>query len=154
MQKLYEVINNWSDSTGIVQDLLAASIEAAHHAYAPYSNFRVGSSVLTSNQKIILGSNHENASYPLCMCAERVALYSSFSQNAKDLVIGIAVHALDNQKKVAAPPCGACRQVIREFEIKQDTDIHVYLVIDQKTAWKFNSIKDLLPHSFDPSYLK
>jgi cytidine deaminase len=93
--------------------LLAAARKAAQNAYAPYSKFRVGSALLLSNGEVVRGTNVENASYGLTICAERSALVSAVSQFGPE--IRIAAVAVANLNDAASPPCGACRQMLSEF---------------------------------------
>src|SRR5712675_2767464 len=93
--------------------LLAQAEQAAKDAYAPYSKFKVGAAVMLDNGKIITGSNQENASYPLGLCAERVALFAASAQHPGIKITGIAV-ASSSENPASA--CGACRQVMAEYE--------------------------------------
>ena len=103
------------------QDLLRRATENQQKAYAPYSEFLVGAALVTAQDKIVGGANQENASYPLCMCGERVALYNSAVQFPGVEIATIAI-VVRGKKPMAspAPPCGACLQVIREFEYRQN----------------------------------
>jgi cytidine deaminase len=93
------------------RELLLAAKEARRSAYAPYSKFAVGAAVRTHDGRIYTGSNVENASYGLSMCAERVALFKAISDGNRD-ISHIAVFV---EGPRPSPPCGACRQVIAEF---------------------------------------
>lgn len=137
------------------QLILKYAEEQLQHAYAPYSEFHVGAAALLDNGKITLGSNQENASYPLCMCGERVALYASSSQYPGVGVQAIAILAQNQNKPIDEPisPCGACRQVIREYEIRQSKPIKILLKADGDEILVFETVADLLPFSFDQSYL-
>lgn len=92
-------------------ELLRAALEARQRAYAPYSGFPVGAAVLTGSGRIYPGCNIENASYPLCLCAERTALAGAIAAGERDLRAMVVVAA------TAEPvsPCGACRQMLVEF---------------------------------------
>ena len=93
----------------IEKKLIAAAIEARERAYAPYSDFRVGAALLTETGKLFSGCNVENASYGLCICAERTAICKAVSEGEQTFVaIAVAASPL-------ASPCGACRQFIFEF---------------------------------------
>ncbi len=93
--------------------LLKAAQEAIKHAYAPYSNFRVGAAVLTEKGNIFSGGNVENASYGLTICAERAAIFAAVAAEGADMKIrGLAVFT---ESGAPCAPCGACRQVIWEF---------------------------------------
>lgn len=128
--------------------LLQAAREAAKHAYAPFSNFHVGAAVLTPSGEVIAGCNVENSSYGLANCAERTAIFGAVAKGflgEGKSIQAIAVTCLD---AVTAPlkdrsPCGACRQVIKEFS----TDETIILVDNGKDGDVF-SIEELLPHGF------
>lgn len=96
-----------------VRRLKTAARLAASRAYAPYSKFRVGAAILASSGKIYAGCNVENASYGLCNCAERTAIFSAVAAGERALkIVCVAVYT---PTKTATAPCGACRQVIYEF---------------------------------------
>lgn len=137
------------------QLLIELAVKQGKKAYAPYSKFYVGAAVLLSNGKIITGCNQENASYPLCLCAERVALFSAHTQYPNIPIEKIAIIAINPNNKVEKPisPCGACRQVIRESEIRSKKDIQLILKGETDKVLIFDSIKTLLPFSFDSSSL-
>jgi cytidine deaminase len=93
--------------------LMAAAHEAAGHAYAPYSKFRVGAALLFEDGFVATGCNVENVSYGLTICAERNALFSAVgARGAGHKIVAIAV---TNLNATPSPPCGACRQVLSEF---------------------------------------
>ncbi len=94
------------------EDLIRAAREAAERAYAPYSKFRVGAALLCADGAIVPGSNIENRSFGLTICAERSAVFAALSAGRRSFQ-GIAVYAADSAEPV--PPCGACRQVLSEF---------------------------------------
>ena len=93
--------------------LLDRAREAAQHAYAPYSGFRVGAALRLTNGEIVTGANVENVSFGLTICAERTALVQAVSQFGPE--IRVEAVAIANLNSVASPPCGACRQVLSEF---------------------------------------
>ena len=124
-------------------------------AYAPYSNFTVGCAILLENGEIISGSNQENAAYPSGLCAERTTIYwtsANFpnAQIEKIFVIGAPRNMVSSQP---IPPCGACRQSILEYEAKQNHPIEIYFATLEGEIFKAKSIRDLLPFSFDSSFL-
>ena len=93
--------------------LFAQAQSAALHAYAPYSQFRVGAALLFDDGTTVSGCNVENASYGLTSCAERNALFRAISERgATRRIVAVAVA---NKNEAASPPCGACRQVLSEF---------------------------------------
>ena len=135
--------------------LLKKAEQQAKKAYAPYSNFYVGAAVLLENGKIITGCNQENASYPLSLCAERVALFTAHSKYPTFAIERLAIIAINPNNKVCNPisPCGACRQVIRESELRSKQDIKIILKGETDQTIIMDSIKILLPLSFDGSAL-
>lgn len=129
--------------------------EATQTAYAPYSKFYVGAALLLDDGTLVPGANQENAAYPLCMCAERVALYAAASQYPKKVIRKMAVvaHKKNHKELVNATSCGACRQVMSEFEQRQGSPIQVVMFHDDK--WTIcSSATLLLPMGFDSSSLK
>ncbi len=136
--------------------LIKLAIDQLPLAYAPYSNFHVGAALRLSDGQIFTGVNQENASYPLCMCGERNALYSAGNTNPKVPVESLAIVARNMNKKTETPvtPCGACRQVICEYEHRHSSDIKIFLKgFDGSQVYEFTSGKDLLPFLFNPSFL-
>ena len=127
------------------KELLAKAEEAAKSAYAPYSKFKVGAAVLLENGKIIIGSNQENASYPLGLCAERVALFAASAQNPGIKITGIAVTAPSENP---ASPCGACRQVMAEYESLHKNQMRILLKGASEKIIATSGIKNLLPLMF------
>jgi cytidine deaminase len=124
--------------------------EATSLAYAPYSKFYVGAALILEDEAIVIGSNQENASYPLCMCAERVAIYCASVQHPKKKILKMAIvaHKKNHKELVAAAPCGACRQVLLEFELKQQSAIQIILLSSSQQWIKCTSAASLLPISF------
>jgi len=151
----YESYNSLRELSEEEQSLFEKAESQLKIAYAPYSNFYVGAAVLLDTGIIVCGSNQENASYPLCMCAERVALYSCSSQHPDAVPVKIAVVATNRHGKISKPipPCGACRQVILEYEHRFKTPIEILLKDDTGKYYKFKSARDLLPLAFDGSFL-
>lgn len=150
--KVYETAE---EMTAINQELLQRAHKATEDAYAPYSNFKVGSAILLENGEILSGSNQENASYPLCLCAERTALSAAASLFPKVAIKSIAVTAKSPTKTITEPisPCGACRQVICEVEQKFGANISVILQGETGLIYELETGKDLMPMSFDAEYL-
>jgi cytidine deaminase len=138
-----------------IQDLMEQAVGIRKKAYAPYSRFRVGAALLLDNGKIVLGSNQENAAYPSGLCAERVAIFQAGAiyPEAKILKIAITAASDTNQTKSPIPPCGGCRQSISEYEFKQDYPIEIYFMGEIGAVYKSDSLKNLLPFSFDKNFL-
>jgi len=126
-----------------MKELILAAQSSRQNAYVPYSNFKVGAAVLTKGGKIYTGCNVENASYGLCNCAERTAVFKAVSEGESELV-AIAIIA-DTKQPVA--PCGACRQVMAEFGINKI--IMCNLHGEQYIA----TLEELLPYSFGKKHL-
>lgn len=138
-----------------IQSLMKKAVETRDKAYAPYSQFKVGAALALNNNEIVTGSNQENASYPSGLCAERTAIYYAGAAYPEAKIQNIAISAKSMKHKVNAPvpPCGACRQALVEYEVKQNADISVYFMGERGQVMKANSIKDLLPLIFDNSVL-
>ncbi|MDA3879272.1 MAG: cytidine deaminase [Prolixibacteraceae bacterium] len=129
--------------------LVAKAREVANNAWAPYSNFLVGSAVELMNGKIITGNNQENAAYPSGLCAERVALFAANANYPNSAVKTIAISAYNKNglSKMPVKPCGSCRQSILEAELRFETPIR--LILDgQNKIHIVEGIKNLLPLSF------
>jgi cytidine deaminase len=135
--------------------LMHQAIEVRKKAYAPYSNFRVGTAILLDNGQVILGSNQENAAYPSGLCAERVAIFHAGSvyPDAKITKMAITAASDTNPTLSPIPPCGACRQSIAEYEIKQKQSIEIYFMGETGAVYKSDSLDNLLPFSFDKNFL-
>ncbi len=151
----FNIYNNNSELSEQENELLKKAEEARENSYAPYSNFRVGASLLLDNGKIIKGNNQENAAYPSGMCAERVAIWNAASQYPKAKILKIFISASSTTHAVDKPvsPCGSCRQTIAEYEFKQAKDIEIFFTGETGKIIKANSLKDLLPLAFDNSLL-
>ena len=129
-------------------ELVAKAIEARKLSYSPYSNFKVGAALLCKDGKIFLGANVENSSYPLCMCAERNALYNAMMNGYKKSdFISLAI-AADTDEPCS--PCGACRQVISELFPREGEIVLANLKGDIKSS----NIEELLPFAFSGDDLK
>jgi cytidine deaminase len=130
--------------------LAQAAIEATALSYAPYSGFNVGAAVMFEDGEMIKGSNQENAAYPSGICAERTALFYASSSRPDTAITALAIAA--GQKGVLcgtpATPCGACRQVMAQYQLKSGRPMRVLLVGSEK-IWRFEKVDDLLPLIFD-----
>lgn len=149
------VFDSLSELTEEDKILITEALNATKNAYAPYSKFRVGTALLMENQKIITGNNQENAAYPSGMCAERVAVWRAGSEYPDIKIRKIAIVATSENTQVKEPvgPCGACRQSILEYEVKQDSPIEILFMGETGKIVKTDSIASLLPFSFNASYL-
>ncbi len=137
------------------QGLLDKAIAARDIAYAPYSGFKVGATVLMQNGDVFSGNNQENAAYPSGICAERVAIWSAMAALPDGKIQKIFISARSIKTLVDRPvaPCGACRQAIAEYETKQRDDIEIFFTGEVGEIVKAHSIKDLLPWMFDNTML-
>jgi cytidine deaminase len=149
------VFENTDELPVEVSLLMDKAVEARDKAYAPYSNFNVGAAILLDNGEIITGSNQENASYPSGLCAERTAIYYAGSQYPKAKIIRMAISATSKTKPTNSPipPCGACRQAIAEYEVKQENPIEIYFMGEIGKVAKSSSLANLLPLIFDKTVL-
>ena len=129
-------------------NLIAAAISAMQQAYAPYSGFQVGAALLTKSGKIFMGSNIENASYGGTVCAERTAFFSAVHSGEREFQAIAIVGGKDGILREFAPPCGICRQVMREF-----CDDSFEIILHDGSKAKAFTLADLLPFSFGPEKL-
>ncbi|KAH7335618.1 cytidine deaminase [Rhizoctonia solani] len=135
------------------ENLIQACIKAKEVAYSPYSKFRVGAALFTTDGKIIAGGNVEIASYGGTICAERTALVKAISEGIKSF---LAIAVTSDVDEIVSP-CGICRQFIREFCSLQMPIIMVkssYTPATSDTASKVVTVEGILPYSFGPEHLE
>lgn len=151
----FNIYNNISELPAIEQTAMQKAIDMLKNVYAPYSKFYVGSGVITESGNLYGGCNQENASYPLCICGERVALFNAGANEPHTpiKILAIACHNPRNKIEEPVSPCGACRQVISEFEKRHNQSFPILLKGDSDLIYRINSGADLLPLGFDSSYL-
>lgn len=138
----------WEELTPAERQLAEAAVEAARHAYAPYSRFHVGAAALLANGERVTGNNQENAAYPSGLCAERVTLFYAGAQYPDVPVRTLAIAAMVNGEiKEGISPCGACRQVLLETEQRYGIPLRV-LLCGKEEVIAFSSVADLLPFCF------
>lgn len=132
------------------RELARAAIEAMGGAYAPYSHFHVGAAVRLSNGKIVKGANQENAAFPSGLCAERTAMfYAGATYPDKDILsLALAGGVMGRLGSEPATPCGACRQVMAQYQAKARKPLSV-IMIGAARIWKFDKVDDILPLIFD-----
>jgi len=133
------------------QNLLAEALKATEKAYAPYSDFHVGAALQLEDGTIVHGCNQENSAYPSGLCAERVAFFTAGMQHTGKKIVGLAITARSGRHNDSGPavPCGACLQVLREVEKRQEALIPVLLKGSGTTVWKAAGLIHFLPFSFD-----
>jgi homotetrameric cytidine deaminase len=135
-------MNPQPSTDAALANLLERARQAALHSYSPYSGFRVGAALQLSNGEIVTGTNVENVSYGLTICAERAALVSAVSQFGP--AIRIQAVAVTNLNQAASPPCGACRQVLSEF-ILPDAPV----LFPASDGLRTMAFSDLFPLAFE-----
>lgn len=135
--------------------LMAAAREALENAYAPYSQFNVGAAVLLADGTVVRGSNQENAAYPSGLCAERTAIFAAGSNYPNQRIVAVAVTARPAHSPVcvAVSPCGACRQVMLEYEVKQNQPIRFLMQGENGETYLLDSVECLLPLKFSAASL-
>jgi len=132
------------------QELFELAIGARGRSYAPYSEFTVGAALLCTDGTVFTGCNIENASYPMGMCAERTAIFKAVCEGKRSFrMIAVAGGPAGQSALSCCPPCGACRQVMREFT---DPDF-IILFSDGEGDFAERTLADLLPDSFGPEAL-
>lgn len=143
-------IYTYSELSETEKRVVTVAREATCRAYAPYSGFQVGAALLLSNGEIICGNNQENGAYPSGMCAERVAINYAKSTHPELSIEMIAIAAYQDGKGFTTgmvPPCGGCRQVLTETEMRQSSPIRV-LMVGENGIWVIESGSDLMPLTF------
>jgi len=102
-----------------------------------------------------LGSNQENAAYPSGLCAERTAIFYTGANYPEATILKMAITAASDTNPTLSPipPCGACRQSIAEYEFKQNQPIEIYFMGEKGAIFKSDSLKNLLPITFDKNFL-
>lgn len=132
------------------RELMDAAREATNRSYAPYSHFSVGAAARLANGIVVTGTNQENAAYPSGLCAERTAMFYASANRPDKAMTKIAVAAGQEGKLCDSPatPCGACRQVMAQYQTKGGRNMEIILVGGKK-IWKFEKVDDILPFIFD-----
>lgn len=140
-----------SEMTPEDQELVNASVEACKSSYSPYSGFRVGAALRLANGVIVKGSNQENAAFPSGLCAERTAMFSANVNYHGVPQVAIAITAQFENGEITpmpASPCGACRQVMAEYQKLSGGNMSVILH-GERVTYKFDKVDDILPFIFD-----
>lgn len=131
------------------RELMEAAMKATETAYVPYSQFHVGAAVRLADGTIVRGSNQENLAYPSGLCAERTALFSASAQYPDQSVETIAVVGHFQGQFTEASPCGACRQVLAEYELRYHNQITILCYLNGGRIRKLEGVKSILPFIFD-----
>lgn len=146
----YEEFNSASEMLPEDQHLVKAALEAQEGSYSPYSDFQVGAALRLTNGVIVKGANQENIAYPSGLCAERTAMFWA-GANYPDVPFDtLAIAGSDHGVLCESPasPCGACRQVMAEYQKKHNRPLKIILIGSQRIR-KFHCVDDLLPFIFD-----
>lgn len=148
----FELLDDASTLPVDEQSLLEAAMEASKGAYVPYSHFKVGCAVLLASGEVMTGNNQENPAFPSSLCAERTVLYYVGSQQKGDQLRKIAIRADSFDKPILSPvtPCGACRQVMLEYERQSGQPLVVLMQGKEGQILKLKGVAaSLLPFGFD-----
>lgn len=150
IRTVYTEYNSLDELNAEDRELAAEAIAAMNNAYAPYSHFHVGAAVRMSNGQIVRGSNQENAAFPSGLCAERTAMFAASARypdkDMRSIALAGGVHGRLTEQP--ATPCGACRQVMAQYQAKAGRPMSV-IMIGKSCIWKFEKVDDILPLIFD-----
>ena len=138
------------------RELVERALEMRRFSYAPYSHFSVGAAARLADNTVVCGSNQENAAYPSGLCAERTTLFYANSRYPDQAVTTLAIAARNEQGEFLddpIPPCGACRQVMLETEVRYRQPMRI-LLYGRKGIYEVKKVGDLLPLSFDASAMQ
>lgn len=133
-----------------IQELIKTAIDMRAFSYVPYSNYRVGAALLTTEGKIYTGCNIENAGYTPCNCAERTAFFKAVSEGVREFRAICVVGGKDGPLTEYAAPCGVCRQVMMEF---CNPDTFEIILATSPEQYEIFTLKELFPMGFGPGNL-
>lgn len=147
----YQEVGSISELAEADERLMRDAIAAAEGAYSPYSGFHVGAVLRLADGTVVKGSNQENMAYPSGLCAERTAVFAASAQypHCRDYEALAIVGCNAGGELCEASPCGACRQVLLEYEHAQGHPLRVICYLEGGRARVFGSVASLLPFSFD-----
>lgn len=150
LQISYTPFSHYSELPSAGQELVKAAIQATRLSYAPYSGFKVGAALRTTDGYMLEGANQENASFSLTICAERTVLgvFSALGTAATISSMAIAYTAEQVVPDMLLSPCGACRQHILEFQNRQQTPFSIIMTAPDGSGILVASVKELLPFAF------
>ena len=145
----YEEIESISELSPKDQELMQEAMTATEGAYAPYSGFRVGAAVRLNDGTIVKGSNQENIAYPSGLCAERTAMYAASAQHPGKEIKALAIVGKNEKGEwTTASPCGACRQVMAEYEQRSGEKMKIITYVEGGKIQLFEGVESLLPFIF------
>lgn len=143
----YRTYENWRQTLAIPK-AIAERLEALLlSAYAPYSNYPVSSIVVMESGEMIVGTNQENGAFPSGLCAERVAVLAAKAAHPNEAIQTVYIMTGESEREPAAP-CGSCRQVLHETELRQIKPFELILLNKTNKALAFTGVQGLLPFSF------
>ncbi len=153
--KIFVEVCQWDELEKTDQQLVGAAQEACNTSYSPYSNFCVGTAILLEDGTIIKGSNQENAAYPSGLCAERTAIFWAGANYPDKRILAMATVArpVSSTQFVPVSPCGACRQVMLEYELKQASPIRFITQGENNSYYVMPAVVSLLPLKFSKEQL-
>lgn len=151
------LVINYQEYAGVAalpaadRELMEMAERAAAGAYAPYSRFHVGAAVRLADGTVVCGNNQENAAYPSGLCAERAAIFAASAQYSEQRDYeAIAIIGINEKgERCEASPCGACRQVLAEYEQNQGHPLRVVCYVNGDCVRVFRGVADLLPFAFN-----
>ena len=151
----YEEFDDISELALSDQELIQCAMDANNGAYAPYSGFKVGAAVRLDDDTIVKGNNQENIAYPSGLCAERTAMFAASAQYPEKKIKALAIIG-KNQSGIwtTASPCGACRQVMAEYEQRSGKKMRILTYLDEGKIRIFNGVESLLPFIFNTDLTK
>ena len=146
----YEEFSSPEEMDPVDQKLVAEALDAQKGSYSPFSHFQVGAALLLADGTIVKGANQENVAYPSGLCAERTAMFAAGANYPDTPMVTLAIVGSDHGVLCESPasPCGACRQVMAQYQRKFGRPIQIILV-GSKRIRKFHKVDDLLPFIFD-----
>ncbi len=147
----YQMFEDDSHLNEVDADLLKKARAITSQAYAPYSKFHVGAAAVLQNGNVYTGTNQENSSYPVGICAERSLMSTIANANKDHIISKMAIsyhnHNID-QNSTPATPCGMCRQAMAEYTKRQNQPFQLILSGQSGEVWVFENATDLLPLQF------
>lgn len=155
LQITYEVISSPEELSPTEQQVLQLAQQATNNAYAPYSNYMVGAALRLSDGSLHQGTNQENAAYPSGLCAERTLLFGVGSNHPDKIIelMAVTVRRRHETHFLPACSCGACRQVMAEYQSRQNTPIKLLMQGEDGKIIRLASVESLLPFMFTKDQL-
>ena len=143
----YKTHENWRKTSDFPKEITERLESLLKTAHAPYSNYPVSSVVLMESGAMIVGTNQENAAFPSGLCAERVAVLAAKATHPHEAIQTVYIMTGESEREPAAP-CGSCRQVLHETELRQTEPFELILLNKTNKALAFTGVQGLLPFSF------